>query len=139
MNLSAGEVTSRIIFYGILLIVGTTALSQAGVETAIITANISIIIGGVLLAFAIGFGYSSRDLLTNILSSFYARNTYAEGQIIRIDNIQGKITKIDRIQTIISTDSGELIIPNRRLISETIERLTTRNRTSLQHQPTSKQ
>jgi hypothetical protein len=139
MDLSAGEVTSKIVFYGLLLIVGTTALQQAGVETTIITANISIIVGGIFLAFAIGFGYSSREILTNILSSFYARNTFSEGQIIKIDSIQGKIISIDRIHTTISTQSGELIIPNRRLISENIERLTSKNRTPLQHKPTPKQ
>jgi len=134
LNLSGSDISSRSIFYLILLIVGTTALKQAGIETTVITANISIVIGGVLLAFAIGFGYSSRDLLTNILSSFYARNTYSEGQTIKIDNIQGQITKIDRIQTTIATDSGELIIPNRRLISESIERLNKQSRAPMASQ-----
>jgi hypothetical protein len=130
LEVSGGRIVSEVVFYIVLIIISTTALEQAGIDTSIITANMSIIIGGILLAFAIGFGYSSRDLLTNILASFYARNIFSEGQTIRIDNTVGMITRIDNIQTILTTQKGELIIPNRRLISENIERLDG-------HQPTS--
>lgn len=123
LGLSGGKILSEVLFYIILLIIGTTALQQAGIETSIITANIAIILGGILLAFALGFGYSSRDFLTNILSSFYARNTFAEGQTIRIDDVEGVITKIDNIQTTITTENGELIIPNKRLITDSIQRI----------------
>lgn len=123
LGLSGGKILSEVVFYIILLIIGTTALEQAGIETSIITANIAIIIGGILLAFALGFGYSSREFLTNTLSSFYARNTFTEGQTIRIDDVEGIITQIDNIQTTITTKEGELIIPNRRLISESIIRV----------------
>jgi hypothetical protein len=123
LNLSGGKILSEITFYTIVIIIATMALQQAGIETTVITANISIILGGILLAFAIGFGYSSRDLLTNILSSFYAKNIFSEGQIIKIDNMEGKITRITNIQTIITTKDGELIIPTKRLISENIERI----------------
>lgn len=129
LELSGGQLVSEVSFYIILFIIGTTALEQAGIETSVITANISIIIGGVLLAFAIGFGYSSRDLLTNILSSFYARNIFSEGQTIIIDNVEGTISRIDSIQTIISTKNGELIIPNKRLISESIKRIEPKTKT----------
>ncbi|MGD8748341.1 MAG: mechanosensitive ion channel [Balneolaceae bacterium] len=126
LGLSAGTILGEATFYFIMILAATTALEQAGIETTIITSNISIIIGGVLLAFALGFGFSSRDLLTNTLSSFYAKHTFQEGQTIRIDNVEGIIQQIDNIQTIIKTETGELIIPNKRLISESIERLDTK-------------
>lgn len=128
MELSAGKIFSEIAFYIIVIIAATTALQQAGIETAIITANISIILGGILLAFAIGFGYSSRDLLTNMLSSFYARNIFAEGQVIKIDNEEGKISRINSTHTVITTEHGELIIPTSRLITEKIERIDVKKR-----------
>lgn len=133
-DLAGGRLMSEITFYFILLLIGTTALEQAGIETSILTANISIIIGGLLLAFAIGFGYSSRELLTNILSTFYARNTFTEGQTIRIDNTEGIITHINNIQTTINTPDGELIIPNKRLISDSIERLDHKEPSPVAHQ-----
>lgn len=141
LNLSGGKILSEITFYIIVIIAATTALQQAGIETTIITANISIILGGILLAFAIGFGYSSRDLLSNILSSFYARNIFSEGQIIKIDNVEGKISRINNIQTIITTkNGGELIIPTKRLISENIERINYKKppKTKANKQPATK-
>lgn len=122
-GLSAGNFLSEIAFYIILIIIGTTALDQAGIDTAIITANISIIFGGILLAFAIAFGYSSRDIFANILSSFYVRNNFKEGQRIQIDGIEGEIVQIDNIQTVVKMSEGELIMPTRRLTTETIKRL----------------
>lgn len=123
LGMSASEILSEITFYILLIIIGTTALEQAGINTAIITANISIILGGILLAFAISFGFSSRELLTNALSSFYVKNTFSEGQTIKIDGMVGKISHIDHIKTIIRTDRGEFIIPTKRLLTENIERV----------------
>lgn len=123
LGMSASKILSEITFYILLIIIGTTALEQAGIDTAIITANISIILGGILLAFAIGFGFSSRELLTNALSSFYVKNTFSEGQMIKIDGIVGKISHIDYMKTIIRTDRGEFIIPTKRLLTENIERV----------------
>ncbi|MGM0545752.1 MAG: mechanosensitive ion channel family protein [Bacteroidota bacterium] len=123
LGMSASEILSEIIFYILLIIIGTTALEQAGIDTAIITTNISIILGGILLAFAIGFGYSSRELLANALSSFYVKDTFSVGQTIKIDGMVGKISHISHIKTIIRTDRGEFIIPTKRLLTENVERV----------------
>jgi|AntRauTorckE6833_2_1112554.scaffolds.fasta_scaffold39196_1 hypothetical protein len=122
-HITAGSFLSQIAFYIIIIIVGTTALDQAGIDTTLITANISIILGGIILAFAIAFGYGSRDIFANILASYYAQNNLKEGQHIIIDNQQGEIISIDTIQTVIKMEGGELIIPTKRLISETIKRV----------------
>jgi len=121
-GLAGGNALSQVAMYIILVIVGTTALDQAGIDTTIITANITVIFGGLLLAFAIAFGYSSRDILTNILSSFYVRNNFEEGQEIDADGTKGKIKKIDSIYVIVETKEGEVLIPTRTLVSGKVAR-----------------
>lgn len=122
LGLSAGNVLSSVVYYLLLIIVATTALDQVGIDTSLITANISIILGGVILAFAISFGFSSRQVLTNILSSFYVRNNFEEGQKITIGEISGEIKKIDAMHVTLSTEDGEILFPTHKLISENIIR-----------------
>ena len=48
-------------------------IKQAGIETSLLESSFNLIIGGLVLAFAIGYGFASRDVLTNILSNFYSK------------------------------------------------------------------
>ncbi len=91
LNVTSGGFISNFAFYIILIIISLTAIKQAGVDTNIITSNISIILGGILLAFAISFGIGSRTVLFNILSAFYTRNKFKSGQTIEIEDITGTI------------------------------------------------
>lgn len=121
-GLVGGNILSEIVFYIILVIIGTTATDQAGIDTTIITANITIIFGGFLLAFAISFGYSSRDILTNILSSHYVKSNFEEGQKVDVDGVNGTIKSIDSLQVTIQTTDGEVLMPTKTLINERVNR-----------------
>ncbi|MEQ9307975.1 MAG: hypothetical protein RLN90_00870 [Balneolaceae bacterium] len=121
-GLVGGNILSEIVFYIILIIIGTTATDQAGIDTTIITANITIIFGGFLLAFAISFGYSSREILTNILSSHYVKNNFEEGQKVEVDGVTGTIKSIDSLQVTIQTSTGDVLLPTKTLINERVNR-----------------
>lgn len=124
LKLSAGKLLSEIAFYIILVIIGTAGLNQAGIDTTILTANISIIFGGLLLAFAIGFGLSSREILANILSSFYVKNKFSAGDKVKIDGIEGEIKEIDSVHTVIKTSNGEWVVPTQRFVNESVNKLS---------------
>ena len=121
LGVASSRVISNFAYYIILIIISLTALNQAGVDTAIVTSNLTIIIGGAVLAFAISFGFGSRDILTNILSSFYSKNNFKAGQKIVMGDIKGRIEKIDITSCVIRTDAGlSIIIPVKRLLSEEV-------------------
>jgi len=126
IGLSSSKVIGNIVFYVIAIFVTITALNQAGVDTSLITSNIVIIMGAILLAFGISYGFASRDILTNILSSFYSKERYTEGMVIKINDIQGTVLKVDSIAiTIETTDNKIIVIPAKKLISETVEIIKT--------------
>ena len=77
--------------------------------------------GAILLAFGISYGFASRDILTNILSSFYSKERYTEGMIIKINDIQGTVIKVDTLTITIQAENKKVVIPVKKLISETIE------------------
>lgn len=107
-------------FYLILVIITITSLNQAGVDTALVTSNVTIIIGGIILAFAVSFGLGSRDILTNILSSFYTKSNFRVGQELELGDLNGIIQKIDITSCTIKTDDETVIIPVKRLLNETV-------------------
>ncbi len=121
LNVTSGGFISNFAFYIILIIISLTAIKQAGVDTNIITSNISIILGGILLAFAISFGIGSRTVLSNILSAFYTRNKFKSGQTIEIEDITGTIELIDNTSCIIKTKDYRMVIPVSKLLTENVK------------------
>ena len=121
LEIASASVLGETAFYIIMAIVAITALEQAGVETALLTSNITLIIGSFLLAFAVAFAISSREIFKNILSSYYGRSNFHVGQYIKYNNLKGEIIKIDRMHVTIKDGKTKYVIPTARLISEEFE------------------
>jgi small-conductance mechanosensitive channel len=110
-----------IVFSFFLIIVIVAALKQAGIETSLLESSFNLIIGGIIFAFAVGYGMASRDVLSNILSSFYSKNKYKEGQTISVDGVKGEIIAIDTTSLTLSTGDTKTILPLSMLQNKTVE------------------
>jgi len=121
VGLSGGKVLGSVAFGLIVLFTSITALNMAGVDTTLITSNIVVVLGGVLLAFCIAYGFAARDILTNILSSYYGKDRFKVGMRVRIGTDEGVIEKIDSISISIRTADRLVLLPTRQLITERIE------------------
>ncbi|WP_137404811.1 mechanosensitive ion channel family protein [Echinicola rosea] len=118
---SGASVISNIVSYIILIIVGITAMSQAGINTQVITDNLSLVLGAFLACFAIAIGLGSRDIVQRILYSFYSKKNYQIGQHIRFDDIEGQILAIDNISITLKTESGRMIVPIKDLVDTKVK------------------
>lgn len=106
-----GEVAiSNLVFYVIIVTITITALNQAGINTDLITNNLTIILGGVLATIVIGFGMGSRDVINSLLFSFYSKRNFEIGQTITIDDISGTIVSIDNICISIKVANGDVVV-----------------------------
>jgi small-conductance mechanosensitive channel len=122
IGLGGAKAISNVVFYIIVVFVSITALNQAGVNTDLITSNITLIFGGILLAFAIAYGFAARDILSNLLSSFYNKDRFKPGDKIRVDEVEGTIDKIDSLAITIKTAKGDkVIIPSKLLTQHIVE------------------
>lgn len=121
IGLVGSKVLGRIFFVIILIFMSITALNMAGVDTTLITSNILLLVGGVLIAFSVAYGIASRDILTNILSSYYGKDRYRPGMHIRIGTDEGVIERIDSINVVIRTKDRVVMLPARYLVSERVE------------------
>jgi hypothetical protein len=124
IGISGAMAIANIVYYILFIFIAITALNQAGVDTSIITSNVTIILGSILLAFALSYGIASRNLVSNLLSSYYGKGKFVAGQRIKIDDIEGVIIKIDSISVTLSTGTSKIVIPSKNLIEGTVEILS---------------
>ena len=121
MDLSGGKIISQIVFFLILVFTSITALNQAGVDTQIITSNITLILGAFLLAFALAFGFGAQKVVGDLLRTFYARKTYEIGQVIEFNGVKGEVVAIDGITVTLKTEQGKLVIPIKDIVESQVK------------------
>ena len=124
MGVSTGNIISSFIFYFLATMITLTSLQQAGINTDIITSNIFIILGAVLVAGGIAYGFAARELLTNILSGYFSRSKYEIGQRIRINDVEGEITHLDNISVTVQTANDMVVVPIKKLVENDVHILS---------------
>ncbi len=121
LGISTGKAISTFVFYMLLILVALTALKQAGIDTSIITSNLMIIVGSIMIAITISYGFASRDILSNILGGYFSRRTFEIGQRIEIDGKEGEVIEMTKVtMTIRLDDKRDLVIPANQLMTKQI-------------------
>ncbi|MGB1204079.1 MAG: mechanosensitive ion channel family protein [Chitinophagales bacterium] len=121
LNISAGRFISGFIFYLLVIVIGLTALEQASFETEILKQITLLATGAVFFAFALGYGFASKDIMANMLASFYGRDKFTVGQRIKVDAIEGIIIKIDNTSVTVDIGERKVIMPINKLLNSTVE------------------
>lgn len=121
LGIPSAKIIANFVFYLIFLTLTISALAQASIETDLITSNLTVILGGVILAFAIGYGFASKDTMANFLASFYSKNKVRIGDYISIDGARGEVIGMDSSSITLQGDGKKIVIPLRKLTSEKIE------------------
>ncbi len=101
----------------IMLSVGLMmALSAAGVDLTALS-----VLGG---AVGVGLGFGLQKLASNYISGFVilAERSLRIGDLVKVDNFEGRITDINTRYTVIRSDAGrEANVPNEMLITQRVE------------------
>ena len=121
LGIPSAKVIASFVFYLIFLTLTISAMAQASIDTALITSNLTVILGGVILAFSIGYGFASRDTMANFIASFYSKNKVKVGDLVSIDGSSGKVIAMDSISLTLQADGKIIIIPLKKLTSEKVE------------------
>lgn len=115
-NLSLRKIAANAI-RAILLGLGLMmAMSAAGVDLTALS-----VLGGAL---GVGIGFGLQKLAANYVSGFVilAERSLRIGDLVRIDNFEGRITDIKTRYTVLRTPGGrEIIVPNEMLITQRVE------------------
>ncbi|CAH0998716.1 hypothetical protein LEM8419_00062 [Neolewinella maritima] len=121
LGIPSGNLIGNVVFYFILLNIILIALKQAQLQTAFMENNISIILGGIAGAFAIGYGMASRHIMGNILASFYNRDQLQVGDEVSIDGKRGEVVQLNTVSITLQSEDSEYTIPFSKLSSAGFE------------------
>ncbi len=113
-KMAANALRALLLFVGLLF-----ALSAAGIDLTALG-----VLGGAL---GVGIGFGLQKLAANYVSGFVilAENSMRIGDLVRVDNFEGRITDITTRYTRIRALNGrESLVPNEMMITQRIENLS---------------
>ncbi len=116
---NAAAVIEKLVFYVLVLVVVAIAL-----QTVSIPISAFAVLGG---AFAIGLGFGAQNLFNNFISGLILiiEQPIRVGDLIEIDSQQGHVEDIGtRCTRIRRSDGVDLLIPNSRLLENTVTNWT---------------
>lgn len=112
---------SSVVFYLIFIFVSITALNQIGIDTQIISDNLTYIIGAVLIAITIAVGLGSKDIVYRLILGFYTKKNFEVGMRIKIGQEIGIIESIDNICLILQTENEKIVYPIKKITNYEIK------------------
>ena len=121
LGIPSAKLLSTFVFYFLFINIFILALTQANINTEFLSQNISILIGGAILAFSIGYGFASKDIVANLLASFYSKDKFQLGDTITFEGEKGQVTNIDRSTLTIQSADRKIIFPLSKLTNQKVE------------------
>lgn len=122
IDFSGARFVGALVFYIVFVFVGITALNQAGINTDVITSNISIVVGAIMLVIVLSLGLGSKDMVARLLNSFYTRKNIEIGKRIKINNeLEGYVIAIDNVYLCLLVDGKKNFIPINKISDSQIE------------------
>jgi small-conductance mechanosensitive channel len=110
-KIAANAIRAMLLGLGLML-----ALSAAGVDLTALS-----VLGG---AVGVGLGFGLQKLAANYVSGFVilAERSLRIGDLVKVDNFEGRITDINTRYTVLRANNGrEAIVPNELLITQRVE------------------
>ncbi len=121
MGIPSARLIGSAVFYFLFITVAVSALAQAQINTGFIAANLTVVVGALALAFAVGYGLAARDLVSNYIAGHYNRDKVQVGQEVRIAGVRGKVVHIDATSLILQTPDRAIIVPMSKMMTEKVE------------------
>jgi small-conductance mechanosensitive channel len=113
-----GEMFGQFAYYIIITISVLIAITQIGVDLAILSDIINIVLAALLFGAALAFGFGAKTSISNILACYYLQSRYQTGERIKIDSMEGQILEFTSTSLILGTDEGEITIPAKKFSEE---------------------
>lgn len=121
LGIPSAKMIASAVFYFLFITMAVSALAQAKISTNFIESNLTVVIGALALAFAVGYGLASRDLVANYLAGHYNRNKVRIGDEVSIGGARGKVVMIDGTSLILQTPERAIIVPLSKMTTENVE------------------
>lgn len=108
------------------VVIGAAVLVSAGhigIDISLIVNLVTVIIAALLGSFALGIGLGTPNHVNNYLSARYLRQQFAEGEQLRIGQVEGRLLRFEKRAVVLATTEGEMHIPAKLFLEQPALRL----------------
>jgi small-conductance mechanosensitive channel len=95
---------------------GIIAIEQLGFDGTVLVTVLAISFGTALGAVALAFALGSRDFVSNMLAVQQISKSYAVGDTVKIDEVEGRIAEITQTAFIVESEAGRFMVPARQFV-----------------------
>jgi small-conductance mechanosensitive channel len=110
----------RLLQHVLSLFVVIIALGVMGIDTALLVTAVTIGIASLGLAAGLALGLGARRAVTHIISGYYVRQRFRVGQPIEVAEVSGDVSGIGRVNTVVRTPEGDVVLPNETLVESVV-------------------
>jgi hypothetical protein len=114
-GISSGALIGYIVQAVIVIFVCLIALGQVGFDVSIITTNIAVILGVLLVSTGFAIAFAIRPVLENYFICRQLRGQLRKGDTIEFEDVKGEIVDISLTSIVLRQHHTDIIIPVRQL------------------------
>ncbi|SRR6266487_546835 len=123
MNVAAGPLVAKSAYWAILGLGILMAADELGVQTAVLTTVLYILIFSIGLGTALALGLGAWRLASNVIAGRYVDDRFSVGEQIAVEDYVGTITDVGIASITIADRDGSMVeIPHRWLLDRPVRR-----------------
>lgn len=103
----------RLVQAVILITAILVGADQIGIRVTLLVVMAAVLVASLVGAAALSLSLGSRSYVANLIGSHYLRQTYAIGQLVRVEGYEGKILEITPTSLVLETVDGRVSLPAR--------------------------
>jgi hypothetical protein len=111
-NINFGGVVAIIAESLVILFGAIIAANQLGFDVGVITANVTLLVGGVVAILVLSVGLGARTVASNVLGGYYTRQMFKVGDKVTLAGHSGTVKAATGVAVTLTTANGDVIIPN---------------------------
>jgi hypothetical protein len=117
-GIAASEALGIIVQAVVIIFVCLLALRQVGFNVDIITTNLAVILGVVLVSVGLATAIAIRPVLENVFVCRQLKQFLRKGDHIDFDGVKGEVKEISLTSVIVHQGSHDVVIPARQLFEQ---------------------
>jgi small-conductance mechanosensitive channel len=111
-GLAYGARMGRLVQYLLSVFVVIFALGVLGIDTSILVTALTIALAAFGLAIGLSLGLGARGIVAHVLAGYYIRQRFAVGQRVVLGQVEGDLSSVGGVNTVLATPGGATVVPN---------------------------
>lgn len=104
----------------LIALTAVVVVDQLGFDVTMLTQTFSNLLVIVAAGLVFAFAWGGREVARNVLAGHYIREQFRTGDRVAVDGHEGTLAEVGSLSTRLTTGDGEVIVPNSRLIEQTV-------------------